>query len=172
MRRKYVLYLAVAIVAVWLWRSVTREDAPLRNGAYLAYDWGGSTVKVSFAEAGRGRYRASVEHFVDGEPLGGSPSGSQEIVTTRLRTEDGRVYELGDLGPLWIPPSAVKAGGSAHGDRVDEVAHWRAWDVGIVRANIGVGGALRGEWYYDKNTGFLVGGRYATAVRSGEGNVQ
>ena len=37
-------------------------------------------------------------------------------------------------------------------------------DVGVVTASVGLGGALRGEWYYDAKTGFLVGGTKSTAV--------
>ncbi|MBU4200961.1 MAG: DUF1353 domain-containing protein [Verrucomicrobia bacterium] len=54
--------------------------------------------------------------------------------------------------------------GNAHGDRVVEVKRWKRWDVGVVNASFGTGGAQRGEWYYEKNTGFLVGGSKSTAL--------
>ena len=34
----------------------------------------------------------------------------------------------------------------------------------MVTASAGLGGALRGEWYYDTRTGFLVGGTKSTAL--------
>ena len=87
-----------------------------------------------------------------------------------MRTADGLVFELGSLGPLWVPPSEVREGGSAHGTRVTEVRRWGNWEVGVVTASVGLGGALRGEWYYDTRTGFLVGGTKSTAVSlPGEG---
>ena len=58
---------------------------------------------------------------------------------------------------------SVKVGGNAHGDKVTEVMQWEGWDVGVVEASFGAGGALRGEWYYEKTTGFLVGGSKSTA---------
>lgn len=40
----------------------------------------------------------------------------------------------------------------------------------MVKASFGAGAALRGEWYYEKNTGFLVGGNRTTALSDeGEG---
>ena len=41
-----------------------------------------------------------------------------------------------------------------------------------VTASVGLGAALRGEWYYDARTGFLVGGTKSTAVSlRGDGQV-
>ena len=63
-----------------------------------------------------------------------------------------------------MPPNDVREGGSAHGTRVSEVRRWGNWEVGVVTASVGLGGALRGEWYYDTQTGFLVGGTKSTAL--------
>ncbi len=42
----------------------------------------------------------------------------------------------------------------------------------MVSAAVGAGMALRGEWYYDSRTGFLVGGMKNTAVSApGQGMV-
>ncbi|MBN1269994.1 MAG: hypothetical protein JXB04_10415, partial [Kiritimatiellae bacterium] len=56
--------------------------------------------------------------------------------------------------------------GKAYGEAVDEVKHWEKWDVGVVKASFGVGGALSGEWYYEKNSGFLVGGFRSSVMTS------
>ena len=85
------------------------------------------------------------------------------MVDTHMRTADGGILELGSLVPLWVPLSELREGGSPHGTRVDGFRRWETWDVGVVTASVGLGGALRGEWYYDARTGLLVGGTKSTA---------
>jgi hypothetical protein len=80
------------------------------------------------------------------------------IVDKRLKIVHGAPYEAGIRGPVWIPAASAKKGGNAHGDTVSEVRKWKGWEVGVVKASFGAGAPLRGEWYYEKNTGFLVGG--------------
>jgi len=155
--KKTILIVIVVVIGIWAAYTFLAPKAPLRNGLYLSYDFGGSKIRVTFTEISKDKFRATV-----------TPGNSEKVVNTRLKTESGGVYEAGLLGPLWIPPGSVKVGGSAHGDRVVEVKHWRKWDVGIVKASFGTGGALRGEWYYEKNTGFLVGG-FKTTGLSGPG---
>ena len=159
--KKTILILIVVIGGLWFAYSNLRPKAPLKDGLYLSYEYGGSKIRVTFNEISKNKFRATV-----------SPGDRQKIVNTRLITTGGRVYEAGSLGPLWIPPSSVKVGGNAHGDRVVEVKRWKKWDVGVVKAAFGAGGALRGEWYYEKNTGFLVGGiksSVLSTVLSGKG---
>ena len=155
--KKIILILIVVVGGLWVAFSIFGPQAPLKDGLYLSYDYGGSAIRVTFNEISRNQFRATV-----------SPGDSQKVVNKRLKTTGGTVYEVGLLGPLWIPPGSVKVGGNAHGDRVVEVKHWKKWDVGVVKASFDVGAALRGKWYYEKNTGFLVGGSKST-VLSGEG---
>ena len=67
------------------------------------------------------------ERLLRGRERNGTYSSAQpssepsNAVDTRMRTADGLVFELGSLGPLWVPPSEVHEGGSAHGARVSEV---------------------------------------------------
>lgn len=157
MKKNVLVCILFAFVCLLTGCSAFTPQAPLEDGLYLSYDFAGSTIRVTFKKINESQFQASI-----------SPGGSQEVVNKRLRTTDGRIFELGLLGPLWIPPSSVKVGGNAHGDRVSEVKRWKGWDVGVVKASFGVGGALRGEWYYEKTTGFLVGGSKSTAL-SGEG---
>ncbi len=157
--KKVILTVIVVIGGLWVAFSIFGPQAPLKDGLYLSYDYGGSTIRVTFNEISKNQFRATI-----------SPGDSQKVVNKRLRTTGGQVYEVGLLGPLWIPPGSVKVGGKAHGDRVDEVKRWKRWNVGVVKASFGVGAALRGEWYYEKNTGFLVGGSKSTALSDeGEG---
>jgi hypothetical protein len=146
-----VVSLLVALFSVFACSAGQR--APLRDGLFLSYDFDGSTITVTFSDLGKNRFAAVI-----------SPGLGRETVNNSLKASGGRVYEAGALGPIWIPPKQVKPGGRAYGNNVDEVRSWNGWEVGVVRASFGIGGALRGEWYYEKSTGFLVGGVRSTAI--------
>jgi hypothetical protein len=123
-------------------------------------------MRLTFSPTEGNEFRTSLEYADEHGKFGTDdlPAGRGDIVDARMRTPDGQVFELASLGPLWVPPSEVHEGGSAHGTRIDDVRRWENWDVGVVTAAVGMGMALRGEWYYDTRTGFLVGGTKSTAV--------
>jgi len=159
----------VGLAVVVAWRANSGEEAAITAGTYLVYDVSGSTMRLMFSPAEGDRFSTTMEYANDDGTFGGDePSNPGTAVDTRLRTPSGGSFELGLLGPLWVPPSNVREGGSAHGTRVSEVRQWEAWEVGVVTASVGIGGALRGEWYYDTQTGFLVGGMRGTAVTEGQ----
>ena len=133
--------------------STSGPQAPLKDNLYLSYDLDGSTINITFKKIDENKFRAIV-----------SPGGSPVVVNKSLKTTDGRIFELGLLGSLWISPSSVKVGKNVYGNRVSEVKRWKRWNVGVVKASFGVGEALTGEWYYEKTTGFLVGGSKSTAL--------
>jgi hypothetical protein len=169
MKKNSLVFLIFTICSLLVGCSALGPQAPLEDGLYLSYDFEGSTIRVTFRKINNNKFRASVDiGLEDRMATDISSEGGQVVVNRQLKTDDGCIFELESLGPLWIPPGSVKVGGNAHGDRVDEVKRWKGWDVGVVRASFGVGGAWRGEWYYEKTTGFLVGGSKSTAV-SGEG---
>jgi len=163
-----------ALVIVAAWRVTSRDEAPMSEGTFLVYEISGTKMRLTFSAADGNRFATNLEYAdEDGEFVVAEPSAAQgDIVDVHGRTADGRVFEVGMLGPLWVPPSEVREGGNAHGSRVGEVRQWQSWEVGVVRASVGLGGALRGEWYYDARTGFLVGGMKSTAVSlPGDGQV-
>ncbi len=159
-----VAVLGLAMLGAWLVRS--QEEAPIDGGTFLVYNVGGSTMRLTFSPAAEEEFSTSFEYADENGKFGTDelPATQGEVVDTRMRTADGRIFELASLGPLWVPPSEVHEGGSAHGARIGEVRRWKRWDVGVVSAAVGAGMALRGEWYYDSRTGFLVGGTKSTAV--------
>ena len=167
-----VALLGFVLVAAWLGRS--SEEAHIDGGTFLVYDIGGSMMRLTFSPANKDQFNTSFE-YADEHGRSGTgelPATQGHIVDTRMRMADGRIFELASLGPLWVPPSEVHEGGSAHGTRIGDVRRWENWDVGVVTAAVGVGMALRGEWYYDTRTGFLVGGTKSTAVSApGQGLV-
>ncbi len=160
------------MVAALLGRA--SEEAQIDDGTFLLYDIGGSMMRLTFSEAVGDGYSTSFEYADQHGQFGTDVTlvTQGEIVDSRMRTPDGRIFELASLGPLWVPPSEVYEGGSAHGTRIEFVRRWEHWEVGVVTAEVGMGAALRGEWYYDTRTGFLVGGLKSTAVSApGEGLV-
>ena len=159
-----VALLALAIVVTW--RVTSREEAPISAGTFLVYDNGGVQMRLTFSPADGDRFDTNVSYGdEDGTYPSAHPSPApSNVVDTHMRTADGQVFELGSLGPLWVPPNDVRKGGSAHGTPVTEVRRWGNWEVGVVTTSVGLGAALRGEWYYDTRTGFLVGGTKSTAV--------
>lgn len=145
------------------------EQASLEDGLYLSYDFAGSKIRVTFTEIDENQYYASLTFGSDKNDFSELANvENRKFVNKKLKTERGTVYEAGSLGPVWIPPSSVKKGGNAHGDKISEVRKWNGWDVGVVQADFGRG-ALRGEWYYEKNTGFLVGGMRASVMDDTDG---
>lgn len=145
------------------------EQAPLEDGLFLSYDFAGSIIRVTFSEIDTDKFYATLTFGTDEKSFSNQASAkNRKIVNKKLKTERGTVYEAGSLGPIWIPSSSVKKGGNAHGDPIREVKEWNGWEVGMVKASFGRG-ALRGEWYYDKDTGFLVGGMRASVMDAEDG---
>ncbi len=158
--RKLVVVLAAA-AAVFLWMRASRPRAPVIDGSYLAYDVGADVVRLTFTSLEGDRFLATLEYVGRGQD---AEVMRRDTVDGRMRTPGGGIFEVGSLGPLWVPPGQVKEGGNAHGTRIAEVSSWEGWDAGVVRASVGIGAALRGEWYYERSTGFLVGGYRGTAA--------
>ena len=158
-----VALLGLVVMAAWQGRS--REKADVEGGTFLVYDIGGSMMRLTFLPANGDEFSTSFEYADEHGQFGTDAQLATrgEVVDARMRTSDGRVFELASLGPLWVPPSEVHEGGSAHGTRIEFVRRWESWEVGVVTASVGMG-ALQGEWYYDTRTGFLVGGLKSTAV--------
>ena len=157
-------------MAAWLGRS--SEEAPIDGGTFLVYDIDGSMMRLTFSPAAEDEFSTSLEYADEHGKFGTEelPATQGDTVDAHMRTADGQVFELASLGPLWVPPSEVHQGGRAHGTRIGDVRRWEKWDVGVVTAAVGM--ALRGEWYYDTQTGFLVGGTKSTAVSGpGQGSV-
>ena len=151
--------------------SFFASQAPLRDGLFLSYDYEGTLIRVTFTEKNKKQFNVTVETGTAEEMFTRIPrDDKQVIVDLQLQTEQGAIFELASLGPLWIPAKNVKVGGNAHGDSIVEVKEWQGWQVGVVKASFGVGGALRGEWYYEKNTGFLVGGNRSTIISENGGS--
>jgi hypothetical protein len=165
MKNKLVLMVVVVAIA-FVWLRSSGGGAPLADNAFLLYQQGEATVRLTFHLTDGDSYRTHVEiTYGDGDTeVGESMPGHGETVNDRMRTASGGVLELGSFGPLWVTPGQVKEGGSAYGARVSEVRSFNGRDVGVVSASVGMGAALRGEWYYDVVTGFLVGGMMGTAL--------
>lgn len=104
-----VALLALAIVVIW--RATSREEAPISAGTFLEYDNGGVQMRLTFSHAAADLFDTNISYVdEDGRYPSSQPSPAPaEIVDTRMRTADGRVFELGSLGPLWAPPAGLLA---------------------------------------------------------------
>jgi hypothetical protein len=141
------------------------EQAPLEDGLYLSYNMGeGSWFTVEFKKISNNEFFASTTSEYEDE-MGEtySSKGKRVTVDKRLNKESGAIYDADILGPLWTAPSSIKSGGTIHGTYIDEVTKWKGWEVGVIKAGFGRG-AITGTWYYEKKTGFLVGGHLATVM--------
>ncbi len=134
--------------------------APITDGSYVTYEIGDTRVRITFEDAGSGKYRTvGVVTEDDGsqESAVGMP-GHDEKVNSKLYTESGVPLEVASFGPIWASPSSLKEGKRVYGSPVSAVRQEHGRSVASIEASFGVGGALRGEWLYDVTTGFAVGG--------------
>ena len=109
MRNKLgVALLALAIVVAW--RVPSREKAPIGAGTFLVYDNAGTQMRLTFSPADGGRFDTNVSYLdEDGTHSSAQAKPTPSIVVdSRMRTANGVVFELGSLGPLWVPPSEVR----------------------------------------------------------------
>ena len=116
MKNKVVVaFFAIVIAATWLVSSP--ETAPITGGTFLVYDVSGTQMRLTFSPADGDRFATNIAYADDDGNFGTTePSPAQRVVVdTHGRTADGAIFEVGMLGPLWIPPSEVHEGGSARG---------------------------------------------------------
>jgi hypothetical protein len=142
------------------------EKAPIEDGSYVSYYCSeGYWVTVDFSKISGDQFYAYMETEYEDEALAELQTSNpvRDKVNKRLKKENGFPYDAEILGPMWTPPSSVKQGGTIHGSYIDEVKKWEDWEVGVIKASFGRG-AITGTWYYDKETGFLVGGSLATVM--------
>ena len=143
------------------------EEAPLEDGLYLSYyfEKNESYVTIKFSKIHNNEFYATMETEYDNDEMSDGPyvNPKKVKVDKRLNKENGAPYNPDILGPMWTSPSSIKSGGTIHGAYINEIKPWNDWDVAVVKASFGRG-AITGEWYYDKKTGFLVGGNVATVI--------
>lgn len=107
-----------------------------------------------------------------GDPFA-EPSGKdgRVMVDRYMRNRGGTTFQMKALGPMWINAATRARGGKAaldfifSGATTGEIKKWKKWDVFEVQATI-FRGAVTGTWYYDRNTGFLVGFQQKTVATS------
>jgi hypothetical protein len=102
--------LALAIAVAW--SAAAREEAQISAGTFLVYDNAGMQMRLTFSPADGDRFGTNVS-YVDEDgtyPSAQLSSAPGNVVDTRMRTANGQVFELGSLGPLWVPPHEVREG--------------------------------------------------------------
>ena len=151
--------------------------APIQDGSYLQYefrskDFTGSS-RIIFRETGGVYYEVTVDDpkGLLGRPFAKPGRDGKVMVNALMKRRDGSPLELNALGPMWVPFSTSGTAGRANVDFVfsgtyeDEIKEWHRWETFAVTATI-FRGAFSGTWYYDTNTGFLVGVEKKTVATS------
>ncbi|MEZ4568682.1 MAG: hypothetical protein R2860_17515 [Desulfobacterales bacterium] len=123
------------IVISCLGCSFFGENAPIEDGLFLSYDFDGSIIRVTFSETASGKFYAILTSGSTEDSTNPLSPENRKIVDKRLATNLGSPYEAGILGPIWVPSSSIKKGGSAHGDPIQEIRNWEGWEVGVVKAS-------------------------------------
>lgn len=162
---------AIPLIALLALAACSSDQAPISDGSYVTYDIGGTQVRITFEDAGGGDFRTVgqvTERDGSVESAEGMP-GHGVVVDGRLRTDSGGPLEVASFGPIWAPPGELTEGGRVYGSGVSEIRSGGGRTLAVVSASAGVGGALRGEWVYDVETGFLVSGAMGTAFSGADG---
>ena len=127
------------------------------DGLELQYEWSIGTDVLHFNITVK---RDGEEHFLlDIETEGrGEETGHTAIRVDRFfKTEDGKLAAL--VGhPLWLPPSQREPGSEVVADGSISIRRkertWEGWHVLVAGGGVMLGTV---EWYYEKETGYLVG---------------
>lgn len=135
----------------------SEEPAPLADGQYLRYEWGigadAVAVEVKVRKDGDEHFRLEIR--AEGEDEEKPPTTIR--VDRFFKTDEGKLARLIDH-PLWLPPAQRESGTPVVDDGSIAIGKktktWNGWNVLVAS-----GGAVLGtvEWYFDKDTGFLVG---------------
>jgi hypothetical protein len=87
----------------------------------------------------------------------GYRKGKELFVDKNLQPRDGGLLTWGEAVFIWLPENKRKVGSHLTAGGHFEVSRrekWREWEVAVVDAVVGI---LKGTWYYDIETGYLVG---------------
>jgi hypothetical protein len=141
------------------------EEAPFRDGMHLQYEFGigvdAALIDVHVKKDGDEHWAIEIQAVDDEE--------EREPTTIRVdrfgKTPSGNVARL--LGPpLWLPPGMREAGEAVVDDGSLSIRTkgktWNGYDVLVAGGAAGLGMV---EWYFHKDTGFLVG-TYAESMGS------
>ncbi|MBT8487463.1 MAG: hypothetical protein KJO65_01425 [Gemmatimonadetes bacterium] len=160
-----------SLIALGVISACSSVGAPIADGSFVTYEIDGTRIQITFEAASGGEFR-TVGRVTEEDGLGESAEGMPghgETVNSKMRTASGSPLEVASFGPIWAPPGDLEEGGRVYGSSVSEVRAEQGRHVAVVKASVGVGGALQGEWLYDAATGFLVGGAMGTAFSGRDG---
>lgn len=159
--------LFVSAILLFLAGCSNRTPAPIFDGAYLKYTIESDYLTIKFSQL-NSKYFEVILFSSDEDMLLNKFSKAKQddgkvLVDKFMKRRSGKLLELkGIVGPVWIPQALRKKGRNEGIDLIfsavqtDEVKEWRGRQVYAVTASL-FRGAVSGTWYYDVNSGFLVG---------------
>ena len=153
-------YASLAVLLLVAACGDSDEVAPLRDGLHLQYEFGFGVdaVLIDVKAKADGDDHFVLEIATEGGDEEDEEKGPATIRVDRsFRTGKGKLAQL--LGPpLWIPPSMREPGEAVADDGSLSIRTkgktWNGWNVVVAGGAAGLGMV---EWYYHKDTGFLVG---------------
>jgi hypothetical protein len=158
-RFKYSLALIFIISLLLHCSKQYKEAAPFLDGLFLEYETdvktfaGREKIKTVYNVHSLGNDRFKITKTENQTFFG---DGVKEYFVDSY----GKVYESscreceGKFSPIWIPAHTMEIGDTFDERKIIKRNKWNQWNVVVVKSQISAIGA---EWYYDANTGFLVG---------------
>jgi hypothetical protein len=148
------------------------EVAPFFDGLYLEYDvvktyksrdeislkMDGTEVRVKVryhVESADNKYRIMK---IDTDSQSGDILNEKEYIVDMYGKDEGRNNYL----QIWLPVTRLVQGDTLYGNfKVIRKEKWKEWDVLVLMDE----SAPVAEWYYDQNTGLMVGKKLKFGVR-------
>ncbi len=164
------IFLLFFIFTVVMFGCSYSKPAPLEDGIRLRYKFkgmeGGLFCDLIFTKTGNGYFEVTVDGSEENIPIEyfikPHEKDGKIIVNKFMKRRNGKPLEIGTNGPLWLPSNKRKKGGNVGIDLsmsaavTDKIENWNGWKVYVVEASV-FRGAVSGTWYYEVETGFLVG---------------
>ncbi len=144
--------------------------APISDGLHLRYKLNTMGEEcffdLIFSKTGNGRFNIAVtvtsEYYSRDTFIKPHEKDGKIIVNKFMKRRNKKPLEIGEWGPLWIPPNKRKVGTNLgvdftfSGTITDKTEKWKNWNVYAVAVTM-LSGAISSTWYYEVKTGFLVG---------------
>jgi len=164
------IFLPLFIFTVVSFGCSYSKPAPLEDGMHLRYKFKGmeesTFCDLTFTETRNGYFEVTVDVSEENIPskyfIKPHEKDGKIIVNKFMKRRNGKPLEIETCGPLWLPPNKRKKGENVgidlalSGAVTDKIENWNGWKVYIVEASA-FRGAISGTWYYEVETGFLVG---------------
>src|SRR5262249_35865064 len=89
------------------------------------------------------------------------PNGNEKPADVDLALDAGKPIKQHFIGQIWLPPAARQINANTRTGDIQEMRpKWNRWAVFVVEGY----GATKGQFFFEANTGFLVGANIPTSA--------